>query len=93
MKKTYCFCSGRKFSVHPHGVFYTKSSEGALYDDKSTADEKKDDHVPLNSVHTYEWNIPANHGPTKGDDNCLTWVYHSHVDPAKDINTGLIGKF
>ena len=87
------FVCSHKYTVHPHGVFYTKSSEGALYEDKTTGEEKKDDHVSFNGEHTYEWHIPEEHGPTKGDERCLTWIYHSHVDPAKDINTGLIGKY
>src|SRR5215217_6899347 len=30
------------FSVHPHGVFYEKDSEGAAYNDGTSADEKAD---------------------------------------------------
>lgn len=79
------------FSVHPHGVFYSKDSEGALYVDETKGASKKDDHVPLNGEHTYTWRITKDHAPTGDDDDCLTWIYHSHVLPHKDINTGLIG--
>lgn len=80
------------FSVHPHGVFYSKDSEGALYVDETKGASKKDDHVPLNGEHTYTWRITKDHAPTGDDDDCLTWIYHSHVLPHKDINTGLIGE-
>ena len=42
--------------------------------------------------HTYTWRITKDHAPTGDDDDCLTWIYHSHVLPHKDINTGLIGE-
>lgn len=83
--------ANRSFTMHPHGVFYDKGSEGALYDDHTTGDQKGDDHVPPGATRVYKWTIPENHAPTKDDENCLTWAYHSHVKPVNDINTGLIG--
>ena len=77
--------------MHPHGVFYTKSSEGALYHDGRDAADKLGDHVKPGAIHTYTWLITPGHAPLDGDDDCLTWIYHSHVDPVKDTNTGLIG--
>lgn len=79
------------FSVHPHGVFYRKDSEGALYEDKTSGADKKDDRVPPGGSHVYSWNLAASHAPTNDDEDCLTWIYHSHVLPHKDINTGLLG--
>ena len=32
--------TSRKFSVHPHGVFYLKDSEGALYNDNTAGRSK-----------------------------------------------------
>jgi len=83
--------ANRSFTVHPHGVFYDKGSEGAFYDDHTEGDQKGDDHVPPGGTRVYKWTIPENHAPTKDDKNCLTWAYHSHVKPVNDINTGLIG--
>ena len=83
----------REYSMHPHGVFYEKSSEGALYNDKTSGEQKKDDHVKPNETHVYSWVVKENHAPSDGDDDCLTWMYHSHVVPTKDTNTGLIGGF
>lgn len=79
------------FSVHPHGVFYRKDSEGALYADETSEASKKDDHVRLGERHEYTWKLTESHAPTSDDDDCLTWIYHSHVLPHRDINTGLLG--
>ncbi|KAJ7310482.1 hypothetical protein JRQ81_007404 [Phrynocephalus forsythii] len=81
----------RPFSIHPHGVFYRKDSEGSLYPDVSSQDLKKDDAIPPGGNHTYIWTVPEDHGPTADDPACLTWIYHSHVNAPKDISTGLIG--
>ncbi|CAH3142781.1 unnamed protein product [Pocillopora meandrina] len=83
--------SDRPFTMHPHGVFYDKASEGALYNDHTQGDLKEDDHVQPGGSRVYLWTIPETHAPTKSDENCLTWAYHSHVKPTPDINTGLIG--
>ena len=79
------------FSVHPHGVFYRKDSEGALYADGTSGASKKDDHVGYGESHVYTWKLTKSHAPTSDDDDCLTWIYHSHLLPHKDINTGLLG--
>lgn len=85
--------ASRPFTMHPHGVFYDKGSEGALYDDHTEGHLKGDDHVPPSETRVYKWTIPESHAPTKDDENCLTWAYHSHVKPVNDINTGLIGEY
>ncbi|XP_060105083.1 hephaestin [Heteronotia binoei] len=81
----------RPFTIHPHGVFYEKDSEGSQYPDMSSRDLKKDDAVLPGGNHTYIWTVPEDHGPTADDPTCLTWIYHSHIDAPKDIATGLIG--
>ncbi|XP_068726902.1 hephaestin-like protein [Montipora capricornis] len=83
--------ANRPYTMHPHGVFYDKGSEGALYDDHTKGDLKGDDHVQPNMSRVYDWSIPDNHAPTEDDENCLMWAYHSHLSPQEDINTGLIG--
>ena len=50
-------------SVHPHGVFYGKDSEGAPYDDGTPAADKTDDAVPDRGRHTYTWLVPDRAGP------------------------------
>ncbi|XP_029786146.1 hephaestin isoform X3 [Suricata suricatta] len=81
----------RPYTIHPHGVFYEKDSEGSLYPDGSSGQLKADDFVPPGGSHIYNWTIPEGHAPTDADPACLTWIYHSHVDAPRDIATGLIG--
>ncbi|CAJ1063928.1 ferroxidase HEPHL1 isoform X1 [Xyrichtys novacula] len=83
--------ASRNYSMHPHGVFYDKNSEGALYPDGTSKALKKDDSVPPGGSYTYRWEVRPEFAPTDDDANCLTWVYHSHVDAPMDISSGLIG--
>ncbi|XP_061596610.1 ferroxidase HEPHL1 [Cololabis saira] len=83
--------ASRSYSIHPHGVFYEKNSEGALYPDGTSKRLKQDDSVPPGGNYTYRWVVKPEFAPTDDDANCLTWVYHSHVDAPKDIASGLIG--
>ncbi|KAF7464647.1 hypothetical protein GHT09_006339 [Marmota monax] len=83
--------ASRPYSLHPHGVFYNKDSEGALYPDGTSGRNKDDDMVPPGKNYTYVWPVREEYAPTSADANCLTWVYHSHIDAPKDICSGLIG--
>uniref|UniRef100_A0A8C7YK73 ferroxidase n=1 Tax=Oryzias sinensis TaxID=183150 RepID=A0A8C7YK73_9TELE len=83
--------ASRSYSMHPHGVFYKKDSEGALYPDRTSGILKQDDSVPPGGSYTYRWEVRQEFAPTDDDANCLTWVYHSHIDAPKDIASGLIG--
>jgi FtsP/CotA-like multicopper oxidase with cupredoxin domain len=78
-------------SVHAHGVFYDKASEGADYEDGTKGADKADDSVPEGGTHTYTWEVPARAGPTGMDASSMLWAYHSHVDEIADTNAGLIG--
>lgn len=64
---------------------------GALYPDGTSDSLKKDDSVPPGGSYTYRWEVKPEFAPTDDDANCLTWVYHSHVDAPKDMASGLIG--
>ncbi|XP_049623128.1 hephaestin isoform X5 [Suncus etruscus] len=81
----------RPYTIHPHGVFYKKDSEGSLYPDGTSGQLKADDAVMPGGSHIYNWTVPEGHAPTDADPACLTWIYHSHVDAPRDIATGLIG--
>ncbi|XP_054838240.1 ceruloplasmin isoform X2 [Eublepharis macularius] len=81
----------RPYTLHPHGVKYTKENEGAFYPDKTSGLQKKDDSVQPGEQYVYKWNITEDHGPAEGDNNCLTRVYHSHIDAPKDVASGLVG--
>lgn len=78
-------------SVHPHGVLYRKDSEGAPYADNTGGADKADDAVPPGGQHTYTWSVPPRAGPAMGEGSSVIWMYHSHTDEGRDIQTGLIG--
>ena len=78
-------------SVHPHGVFYNKDSEGARYGDGTSGADKADDGVPTGMTHTYTWQVPERAGPGAHDGSSVLWMYHSHVEEARDVASGLLG--
>jgi hephaestin len=78
-------------SVHPHGVFYNKDSEGAGYNDGTSAADKADDSVAHGGTHVYRWEVPERAGPGPHDGSSIMWMYHSHVDEAQDTYSGLMG--
>ncbi len=78
-------------SVHPHGVFYEKNSEGAPYNDGTSGANKADDAVSRGGTHTYTWQVPERAGPGPNDPSTILWMYHSHTDEPADTNAGLIG--
>ena len=78
-------------SVHPHGVFYTKDSEGAPSADATEGVDKADDAVLPGDTHTYVWPVPERAGPAEADPSSILWMYHSHTNESQDVNTGLMG--
>jgi FtsP/CotA-like multicopper oxidase with cupredoxin domain len=78
-------------SMHPHGVFYNKDSEGTPYQDGTSGADKADDAVPPGGTHVYTWKIPERAGPGPDDPSSLVWLYHSHTNESEDVETGLIG--
>ena len=83
--------ANRPYSIHPHGVFYNKNAEGVPYDDGTSGGDKADDGVAPGATYTYVWQVPARAGPGPMDGSSVMWMYHSHVDEVRDINTGLFG--
>lgn len=81
----------RAYSMHPHGVFYTKDSEGAPYADGTGETDKQDDGVPPGGTHLYVWPVPERAGPAPGEASSVVWMYHSHTHEEQDVNAGLIG--
>ena len=79
----------RAYSMHPHGVFYNKDSEGSSYDDGTSGNDKADDNVPPGKTHVYTWQVPERAGPGPGDPSSIMWLYHSHS--TKDVESGLVG--
>ncbi len=78
-------------SVHPHGVFYAKNSEGAPYNDGTHGANKADDAVPTGGTHTYVWRVPPRAGPGPDDGSSVMWMYHSHTAEVSDTYAGLMG--
>lgn len=78
-------------SVHPHGVFYEKDSEGAPYADGTSGKDVADDAVPPSGTHTYTWEVPERSGPGPMDGSSVAWMYHSHTDEIGDVYAGLAG--
>src|SRR4029077_2671175 len=83
--------ASRPYSMHPHGVWYQKDSEGADYSDSPGAADKTDGAVPPGSTHTYIWQIPERSGPGPNDPSSVFWLYHSHSDELRDVASGLFG--
>ncbi len=81
----------RPYSMHPHGVFYRKDSEGAPYDDGTSGTDKEDDAVPPGKTHLYTWEVPERAGPGPNDPSSIVWLYHSHTNELKDVESGLTG--
>jgi len=79
------------FSMHPHGVFYQKDSEGADYNDGTSGADKADGGVPPGATHVYTWQIPERAGPGPNDPSSIFWLYHSHADELRDVASGLFG--
>jgi FtsP/CotA-like multicopper oxidase with cupredoxin domain len=78
-------------SMHPHGVLYEKSSEGAPYNDGTTGKDKADDSVPTGGRHSYIWQVPERAGPGPDDGSSVMWMYHSHTNEVADTYAGLMG--
>jgi len=78
-------------SMHPHGVFYRKDSEGAPYEDGTSGADKADDSVPPGGEHTDVWRVPRRAGPGPNDPTSIVWLYHGHVPEVANTNAGLIG--
>ena len=79
------------YSVHPHGVFYEKPSEGALYNKDDVNKNVDGNSVAPGSIFNYVWEVPERAGPGPNDPNSIVWFYHSHVNEPKDVNAGLVG--
>jgi manganese oxidase len=78
-------------SMHPHGVFYQKDSEGAPYADGSDSTSRLDDGVAPGGTHVYLWPVPERAGPSHAEGSTAFWMYHSHTHEVEDVNAGLIG--
>lgn len=74
-------------SIHPHGVRYAPTDEGASYNPPRGGG----DSVPPGGRYTYTWFVRTEAGPLPGESSSKVWTYHSHVHGDQDIYRGLIG--
>ena len=80
--------ASRPYSLHGQGMRTAKEYEGALYQDDETS---SGDSVAAGATFTYYWEVDESAGPTVTGPNCLGSIYHSAVNPSKDVMSGLIG--
>jgi hephaestin len=84
--------SSEPVSLHAHGVSYTKSSEGAPYNDGTEGAFKKDDVLKTGESYTYRWTVTSHAGPGPGESgDSKLWMYHSHRNEILDTYAGLFG--
>ncbi|KAI8815092.1 Cupredoxin [Cladochytrium replicatum] len=74
------------YSMHPHGVFYNVSSEGA-----TTQWNQEGTVVAPGTTYNYTWSIPERAGPGPADSSSILWAYHSHNMEVQDVYSGLVG--
>jgi len=74
------------YSIHPHGLRYTKEHEGAFYAPAGAGGK-----VAPGARFTYTWTADEGSGPGPADPSSVVWWYHSHVDEPVETNLGLLG--
>ena len=79
------------YSIHPHGVLYTKANEGSGYSDGSNGDSMRGGSVAPGHTYTYTWQVPERAGPGPEDPSSVVWFYHSHTQDQRDVESGLVG--
>jgi Multicopper oxidase len=82
--------ASRLYSIHPHGVFCTKANEGAPSNDGTSGADRADDAAAPRKQHL-SVGCSAARGTRPNDAMSVVWPYHSHIDPVRDANSGLIG--
>ncbi len=78
--------TGSPVGMHPHGLRYTKDSEGAHYQPAGAGAA-----IPPGGGFTYTWVADEDSGPGPADPSAIVWWYHSHVDEPGETNAGLLG--
>jgi FtsP/CotA-like multicopper oxidase with cupredoxin domain len=81
------------YSMHPHGLRYTKDNEGAHYFGVNSPNTLPGAgaQVPPGKCFDYSWIADEDSGPASGDLSSKVWWYHSHVDAVAGTNAGLLG--
>lgn len=77
----------RPYSFLPHGVLFDKDNEGFVYRNPDTT-QMEGNVVQPQETTVYRFRAPM---LSRDDEPCVTFTYHSAVDPVRDVNTGLVG--
>jgi manganese oxidase len=73
----------RVHDIHPHGLRYDKSSEGAHYVAAGPGSV-----VLSGARYTYTWLADEGSGPGPADPSSIVWWYHPHSDEPSETNAG-----
>jgi FtsP/CotA-like multicopper oxidase with cupredoxin domain len=76
----------RIHNIHPHGLRYDKSNEGAQYVAAGPGSQ-----ILSGARYTYTWIADAGSGPGPADPSSIVWWYHPHSDEPSETNAGLMG--
>eukprot|EP00058_Branchiostoma_floridae_P015304 XP_002600792.1 hypothetical protein BRAFLDRAFT_95078 [Branchiostoma floridae] len=76
------------YSMHPHGLLYSKWDEGALYEDKTSGVSKGDDVVEPNGMYAYTWFVPPRAGPTQTQSSLKSICRSSDISRIEKAKTG-----
>ncbi|XP_076844555.1 coagulation factor VIII [Brachyhypopomus gauderio] len=80
--------ANRPFNIYPNGLTSVqpvkKRSKEKQVDLRSLA-------VPPGEIMMYLWKLTAEDAPAEADPRCLTRLYHSTLDPERDMASGLVG--
>lgn len=80
-------------SMHSMGLAYSKENEGSLYLNTTTEEGTASvvgDALAPGECYVYKWLVNDGSAPYPGT-NSQMWSYHSYVNMAVDLNTGLAG--
>uniref|UniRef100_A0AAR2KQL0 Coagulation factor VIII, procoagulant component n=1 Tax=Pygocentrus nattereri TaxID=42514 RepID=A0AAR2KQL0_PYGNA len=80
--------ASRPYNIYPNGL-------ASIQPLKKKGKEKQVDlrslAVPPGEIMMYLWTLTAEDAPADADPRCLTRLYHSTVDPERDVASGLVG--
>ena len=83
----------KPYSMHPHGLLYTKNSEGADHTAHHSEMDMNGEGAKVlpGERYTYTWQVTDKSAPGPDEGGSKVWMYHSHVDSVQDIYDGLVG--
>ena len=82
----------RPYSMHPHGVFYAKESEGSVYERRLDGRRRRQiPSFPRDRLTPMFGRCRIEPVPDRPMAVRSSGSYHSHVDEQRDVNSGLVG--